>query len=257
MFERAILAGVVMLAVALPGGAQQGGDIEAQILYAFHTEDRHQLADLISGLQARSGAGRSDDSLRYHLAHAQYRLGRLLRAAHDAAPARDGAPARDADAAFSDCVDELKPARRANASAEAMALQSACYGELADSSRLEAVILRGRAADRLDAAYRLSPSNPRVNLLMAMNGLEHSPPGSAQHERAFAQLQRAAELFDRSPATAADAPGWGHAEAYLALGRELLLRGEFLGARNWVEKSLIAAPDFRAAQLQLAAIERR
>ena len=244
MFERAILAGVVMLAVALPGGAQQGGDIEAQILYAFHTEDRHQLADLISGLQARSGAGRSDDSLRYHLAHAQYRLGRLLRAAHDAAPARDGAPARDADAAFSDCVDELKPARRANASAEAMALQSACYGELADSSRL-------------DAAYRLSPSNPRVNLLMAMNGLEHSPPGSAQHERAFAQLQRAAELFDRSPATAADAPGWGHAEAYLALGRELLLRGEFLGARNWVEKSLIAAPDFRAAQLQLAAIERR
>ena len=60
MFERAILAGVVMLAVALPGGAQQGGDIEAQILYAFHTEDRHQLADLISGLQARSGAGRSD-----------------------------------------------------------------------------------------------------------------------------------------------------------------------------------------------------
>ena len=83
MFERAILAGVVMLAVALPGGAQQGGDIEAQILYAFHTEDRHQLADLISGLQARSGAGRSDDSLRYHLAHAQYRLGRLLRAAHE------------------------------------------------------------------------------------------------------------------------------------------------------------------------------
>ena len=82
-----------------------------------------------------------------------------------------------------------------------MALQSACYGELADSSRLEAVLLRGRAADRLDAAYRLSPSNPRVNLLMAMNGLEHSPPGSAQHERAFAQLQRAAELFDRSPAT--------------------------------------------------------
>jgi hypothetical protein len=35
------------------------------------------------------------------------------------------------------------------------------------------------------------------------------------------------------------------------------LRGEFLGARNWVENSLIAAPDFRAAQLQLAAIERR
>jgi len=38
----------------------------------------------------------------------------------------------------------------------------------------------------------------------------------------------------------------------LALGRELLARGDQLGARNWIEKSLIVAPDYKAAQRQLA-----
>jgi hypothetical protein len=38
----------------------------------------------------------------------------------------------------------------------------------------------------------------------------------------------------------------------LALGRELQARGDQLGARNWIEKSLIAAPDYKAAQRQLA-----
>jgi Tfp pilus assembly protein PilF len=59
-------------------------------------------------------------------------------------------------------------------------------------------------------------------------------------------------LFEDSSGTSLDAPGWGHAEAYLALGRELQKRGDHLGARNWIEKSLIAAPDYKAAQRQRA-----
>ena len=74
--------------------------------------------------------------------------------------------------------------------------------------------------------------------------------------QAFARLQLAVQLFDASPATNTDAPGWGHAEAYLALGRELQARGDQLGARNWIEKSLISAPDYKAAQRQLAQLVR-
>jgi hypothetical protein len=37
----------------------------------------------------------------------------------------------------------------------------------------------------------------------------------------------------------------------------LQLRGDVLGARNWIEKSLIVAPDFKAAQRQLASLVRR
>ncbi len=73
---------------------------------------------------------------------------------------------------------------------------------------------------------------------------------------AFAELQLAAQLFEQSSGTSIDTPGWGHAEAYLALGRELQARGDHLGARNWIEKSLIAAPDYKAAQRQLALLSK-
>jgi hypothetical protein len=85
-----------------------------------------------------------------------------------------------------------------------------------------------------------------------MEGLARSKPGSQENQRAFAQLQLAAQLFDQSSATRIDVPGWGHAEAYLALGMQLQARGDLLGARNWIEKSLIVAPDFKAAQRQMA-----
>jgi tetratricopeptide (TPR) repeat protein len=122
---------------------------------------------------------------------------------------------------------------------------------------LEAVLLRSRASERLNAAFALAPRNPRVLYLTAMDGLARSKPGSAENQRAFEQLQLAAQLFDQSSATRIDAPGWGHAEAYLALGIQLQSRGDRLAARNWIEKSLIVAPDFKAAQRQMASLVRQ
>jgi hypothetical protein len=37
---------------------------------------------------------------------------------------------------------------------------------------------------------------------------------------------------------------------------QLQARGDLLGARNWIEKSLIVAPDFKAAQRQMALLVR-
>jgi hypothetical protein len=91
-------------------------------------------------------------------------------------------------------------------------------------------------------------------LLSAIQDLRYAKPGSPEGRRGFAELQSAAELFEQSSGTNNDAPGWGHAEAYLALGRELQVRGDHLGARNWIEKSLIAAPDYKTAQRQLASL---
>jgi hypothetical protein len=65
--------------------AQQGGDSQAQILYAYQTEDTNSLANLIEDFTTQVKADGSDASLRYHLAHAQYRRGLLavaLRRAH-------------------------------------------------------------------------------------------------------------------------------------------------------------------------------
>jgi tetratricopeptide (TPR) repeat protein len=247
MLIRNILLTVMLLPAAV-GLAQEGGDTQAQIDYAYQTEDGNRLVNLIQNLTARVKDNSADIVLRYHLAHAQYRLGQLSGERH----------AHAAEAAFSDCIDELKPAidNKDVRSAESMVLQSACYSGLADLKSLEAVLLRSRAADRLNAALKLQPRNPRAVLLSAMQDLRHAKSGSPEAQRGLAELRSAADLFEQSSGTSDDAPGWGHAEAYLALGRELQLRGDHLGARNWIEKALLAAPDFKTAQRQLASLSK-
>jgi hypothetical protein len=251
MFIARKLAPWALSLSALLGSAawpQQGGDLQAQILYAYQTEDANSLANLIQELSTQVKADGGDASLRYHLAHAQYRRG-LLAGVKDA---------RQAESAYGDCIDQLKAVLSQDVkSAEALILQSACYGELAGYRTLEAVLLRSRADERLKAALALDPRNPRAVLLASLDGLRQAKPGSAERQRAFAQLQLAVQLFDASSATSIDTPGWGHAEAYLALGRELQSRGDLLGARNSIEKSLIVAPDYKAAQRQLALLVRR
>jgi hypothetical protein len=240
-----MVSALSLWAAAAP--AQQGGDLQAQILYAYETEDGNRLANLIQDLTTQVQADGGDFSLRYHLAHAEYRRGLLAAAAGG----------REAEAAFSGCVDALKPVLSQDAKAvEALILQSACYSGLADHRKFESVLLRSRADERLETALKLAPRNPRAVFLSSMSGLRQAKPGSVEQQRAFAQLQLAAQLFDASSATNIDTPGWGHAEAYLALGRELQSRADLLGARNWTEKSLIAAPDYKAAQRQLALLVR-
>jgi len=240
---------LVMISLsAVLARAQEGGDLQAQILYAFQTEDTNQLNNLVQTLTNQVKAGGADAALRYHLAHAEYRFGLLAEAKRP----RDAAPA------FGACIDQLKEILEQDVkSVESLALQSVCYAQLAKHKRLEAVLLRSRAEDRLHSAFGLAPRNPRVLYLTAVDGLARSKPGSAENKRAFEQLQQAAQLFDQSSATRNDVPGWGHAEAYLALGGQLQSRGDLLGARNWIEKSLIVAPDYKAAQRQMAGLVRR
>jgi hypothetical protein len=240
-FKKSLCATLLMVTALR---AQEGGDIQAQILYAYHTEDTNSLTSLIQELSARLKDS-DDDALRYHLAHAEYRLGELAA----------GRAGHEAESAYSECIDALKPLLKKNVkSAEALILQGACYGELADLSSVQAVLLRSRAADRLAAAAKVEPRNPRLLLIEATQGLEHSKADSERHQQAAAQLNMAAQAFDDSSATRIEVPGWGHAQAYLAMGRVLQARGDSVGARNWIEKSLIVAPDYKAAQRQLAAL---
>jgi hypothetical protein len=248
MFVARNLMVSALLLLAAAAAAQQGGDLQAQILYAYQTEDGNSLANLIQDLTAQVTTDARDTSLRYHLAHAQYRRGLLAAAAGG----------HEADSAFADCIDQLKPVLSQDVkSVETLALQSACYAGLANQKKLESVLLRARSDERLKAALTLAPRNPRAVFLASMEALAQAKPGTALQQHAFAQLQLAAQLFDASSATSIDTPGWGHAEAYLALGRELQSRGDQLGARNWIEKSLIVAPDYKAAQRQLALLVRR
>lgn len=247
MNRLAVVVALLLLAVAHPLAAQEGGDLQAQILYAFQTEDVNHLGDLIGNLRAKVATD-GGDAARYHLAHAEYRYALLI----------GGESAAKAEAAAADCVARLQ-AVLANSpkSAETLTLQAACYEKMAEFKTLEGVFLRARATDRLDTAYKIAPRNPRVLLMMATFGLAHAPAGSTQARAAMARLELAARLFERSSATRPDVPGWGHAEAYLLLGRELLRRGDLVGARNWIERALITAPDYEAAKRELAKLRGR
>ena len=153
---------VLLLSLAATLGAQEGGDLQAQILYAYQTEDLGELGNLTQRLGNQVKAGGADAALRYHLAHAEYRFGLLASRQRRKAAAP----------AFSDCVDQLKSVLDQDAkSVEALALQSACYRELAKERHLEAVLLRSRADERLKSAVELAPRNPRVLYLVAMEEL--------------------------------------------------------------------------------------
>src|SRR5271170_2452796 len=95
------LMGLALLSLsfaAAVGLAQEGGDMQAQILYAYQSEDTNLLASLVQNLANQVKAGGADAALRYHLAHAEYRFGLLVQ----------GRRAGEAAPAFSDCVEQLK-----------------------------------------------------------------------------------------------------------------------------------------------------
>ena len=223
--------------------AQEGGDLQVQILYAYQTLDANQLLEIKQNLSNALHTGKAGPAERYHLAHADWRLADLT-----------GAARKDqAQRALQECVDQLGILLEADrASVESLALQSICDSELANFKKMQSAVLRSRAAERLAEARKIAPRNPRVKLVLALSKLE----GVSSSDVIPRELAEAAEAFEQSPATSNETPGWGHAETYLRYGHELRLRGEFLGARNWLEKALIAAPDYKAAQSELALLGR-
>src|SRR5260370_1416109 len=179
MFAARYLLVWALLPLGTAAWAQQGGDYQAQVLYAYQAEDTNSLANLIQDLTTQVREGAVDASLRYHLAHAQYRRGLLAGPAH----------AHEAETAFADCVDQLKPVLSQDVkSAEALVLQSACYAGLANHRKFESVLLRSRSNERLNAALTLAPRNPRAVFLAGMDGLAYPKPGTAHLQHACPPL---------------------------------------------------------------------
>jgi tetratricopeptide (TPR) repeat protein len=247
-WPRVVWVLLALLALCPTLHAQQGGDLQAQIVYAAESEDRNELASVQAGLRARLADNTGDAGLRYHLAHADYRQARLLSSSQP----------KLALQAAGDCNDQLKPLLKADGhNVEALILQSRCDEVLVNLGSLEALLLRHRAAESLELALRLAPRNPRALLVSALRDLaagERDPAALARGEKG---LRAAADLFTQSSATSPDAPGWGDSEAWVALGRLLLRAGDALAARNWIERALIADPDNRDARRARAELASR
>jgi hypothetical protein len=244
-----LCAGAVagVLGAALPASAEQISwrDIESRIQYGYYTEDAaalHHLSEAVSGADAQ-------DKLRgYYAGLLDWRLAQL--AEHSNPSTADSA------AHFAQrCVSELDGALALQADfAEGLALRSACLATPMEGGGTHAPFAAHRARKDLERALQLAAHNPRVLLLDAMSDYELAADRGGNRERALVNLRQAVAAFEAERRENEPLPGWGAADAWLLLARELLDHGDPVAARDALEHALLIAPEYAQARRLLMKI---
>jgi hypothetical protein len=242
----ALLVVVPLLGFAAPHAEISWRDVESRIQYGFYTED----ATALHGLQDTLAGDESNDRMHgYYAALAAWRLAQLA--------ARTPAAGHGLSAAqlAQRCISEADGALSQQADfAEALALRAACRATPLDSAGSQGTYAVHRARRDQERALQLAPRNPRVLLVDAMNDYQLAPGLGGNKERALVKLRQAVAAFDAERTATEPLPGWGAAEAYLLLARNLLDHGEAVGARDALEHALLIAPEFGQARRLIAQI---
>jgi hypothetical protein len=221
-------------------------DIESRIQYGYYTED----AAALRKLDELIAAGDASDKLRgYYAGLLDFR--RALLAAPGGAAAERGNAGHYAGR----CVSELDGALALDADfAEALALRAACLSAPQEIAGGYAPLAGHRARKDLERARQLAARNPRVLLIDATSDYALSPSQGGNKERALGKLRQTVAAFEAERADADHVPGWGAAEAWLLLARDLLDHGDSVGARDALEHALLIAPEFAQARRLMARI---
>jgi hypothetical protein len=217
-------------------------DIEGQIQYSYYTEDLRALGDLAAQLEAQQ----PDEPLRgYYAALAYYRL--ALAAPQDAARAAS---------AIDSCVTHLEQVLQVRPEwSEALALEGACLGWLAEIKPLRAPFAGPRSRAQLGRALKIAPHNPRALLLDGWLAFEHPrAAGGVSKAEACREFAAAVGAFEAARPGEEHVPEWGPAEGYTYQARCALERGDAVSARDALERALLIAPDFKAARQLLKQI---
>jgi hypothetical protein len=219
-------------------------DLEGRIQYSYYTEDAPALRSLAETVALDESRDRLHG---YYVALVAWRQAQL--AAESPGAARGASAAHLARR----CVDELDATLAAAADfAEGLTLRAACLTTEAGGAHA-AHAARGARRD-IGRALRLAARNPRVLLIDAMGDYQLAPELGGNKDRALAKLRQAVAAFELERAGTEELPGWGAAEAYLLLARDLLDHGEALGARDALEHALLIAPDYAQARRLMAQI---
>ena len=221
-------------------------DIETRIQYGYYTED----ASALRSLEDTVAADESQDKLHgYYAALLAWRLAQL------AAQRPSAAPGASAAQLAQRCVSELDEALAVAADfAEGLALRAACLATPRDANGSQSSRAAHRARRDVGRALQLAARNPRVLLVDAMNDYQLAPELGGNKERALVKLRQAVAAFELERTGAERLPGWGAAEVYLLLARDLLDHGETVAARDALERALLLAPEFTQARRLMAQI---
>jgi hypothetical protein len=241
---RMLAAAVAVAAATLAQGAgAQWRDIESRIQYGYYTEDATALRNLSETI----AAAETNDKLRgYYAGLLAWRQAQL--AAHGPPSTRASA----GDLAHR-CVSEVDNSLALQSDfAEALALRSACLAAPLEASGGRGPLTGYRARKDLDRARELAARNPRVMLVDAMSDYELAPSAGGNKERALPKLRQTVAAFEAERAGAEHLPGWGAAEAWMLLARDLLDHGDPIGARDALEHALLIAPEYAQARRLMA-----
>ena len=248
-----MLARILLVAAALASAAGGSGaaeevawrDIESRIQYGYYTEDSAALRKL----EELIASGDPRDKLRgYYAGLLAWR--RALLAAGGGAAAQGGSPAHYAQR----CVSEVDTALALEADfAEALALRAACLAAPQEVGGGGFAPLAGHRAHKdLERARQLAKRNPRVLLVDAMSDYALAPSQGGNKERALGKLRQAVAAFEAERSGSDHLPGWGAAEAWLLLARDLIDHGDTVAARDALEHALLLAPEFAEARRLMA-----
>jgi tetratricopeptide (TPR) repeat protein len=233
-----VLLAAALSAPSVGAGADESAwrDIEGRIQYAYYTADARGLAALEQAVAPED----SPDALRdYYGALLAWR--EELLAGQGVVVGGGRTPAQLTER----CTARIERSLSARADfADALALRAACL----DFNSY-------RAHKDLARALQVAPDNPRVLLLDGMGDYQlASGGGGGNKERALGKLRKASAAFEAERRDTERLPGWGAADAWYFLARDLFDHGDALGARDALERALVIAPDFVQARALLRKI---
>jgi tetratricopeptide (TPR) repeat protein len=132
---------------------------------------------------------------------------------------------------------DVQPGRDKRVAAESWVLVAACAQVAGDEGRRDRALALARERD---------DDNPRIALVEAWAMSRSAGTDVAKREAAAAKLQAVVDAFETWEPSLDD-PDWGYAEALTGLAAAALERGQTRTARDFIERALLLAPDYRAA----------
>lgn len=229
----------VLLCASADAQTEQLRDLAGRLEYAFYAADTRALQqDLqtLTALEVRASDARLRDQ---HLGYARWKLAELLMASE---------PARAAELAEM-CAD-TKPDLAGDVQAALQhAVHAACAAVLEKLRPLRGVSHRREREAALVQARKLGSKLPQVQLVESWVKVTNGEAVSAVTLRNLVAAYDAASI-----SVLATAALWGHAEACYLLGQAEMQLKDLLAARNALERAVLLAPDYQAAQLLLRSL---